>query len=323
MNPRILGFLCAIIIAIGGHFLLSDETIHPIAQEWMENPIAAIDLNESVIPDLTIMTVDGVEGREEEVIKLKSIIERLDGHDNEEIDWPNIEDLEWLAEKKYICSIANERCLRFILDKRKKLGAMNKKFSYLIFDYLSLDDRTQFYIPDSILLDINSDQLEVLSNLTAYEIIYDFAAGRLTQAHYKLSHLVSLDRKIVTQSNAILWRHQSLRNISKVVIPIIDYVAENQPEELLKIMRLFPTLTITEVSKSDYYKRRFRRTIERTQLFLYEPLEVSEVPYSIDLLFKPNQTINTVYFQYHSALLDIDSKKTDLLIKKQRIERVR
>lgn len=315
MNPRTLGFVCAIIIAVGSHFLLSDETIHPVAQEWMENPITAIDLNKSVIPDLTIMTVDGVEGREEEVIKLNSIIERLDGHDNEEISWPNIEDLEWLAEKKYICSIANKRCLRFILDKRKKLGAMNKKFSYLIFDYLSLDDRTQFYIPDSILLEINSDQLEVLSNLTAYEIIYDFAAGRLTEAHYKLSHLVSLDRKIVTQSNAILWRHQSLRNISKVVIPIIDYVAENQPAELLKIMQLFPTLTNTEVSKSDYYKRRFRHNIERTQLFLYESLEVNEIPYSTDLMFKPNQTINTVYFQYHSALLDIDSKKTDLLIK--------
>lgn len=314
MNPRIIGVVCVIIIAVGSHFLLSDESIHPVAQEWMENPIAAIDLNESVIPDLTIMTVDGVEGREKEVIKLNSIIERLDGHDNEEIDWPNIEDLEWLAEKKYICSIANKRCLRFILDKRKKLGPMNKKFSYLIFDYLSLDNRAQFYIPDSILLDVNSDQLEVLNNLTAYEIIYDFAAGRLTEAHYKLSHLVSLDRKIVTQSNAILWRYQSLRNISKVVIPIINYVAENQPAELPKVLQLFPTLTNTEVSKNDYYKRRFRRTIERTQLFLNEQLEVSKVPYSTDLLFKPNETVNTVFFQYQSPSLGTNFKKSDLLM---------
>lgn len=313
MNPRTLGFVCAIIIAVGSHFLLSDETVHPVAQEWMKNPIPAIDLNESVIADLTVMTVDGVEGREKEVIRLKSMIEKPAGYNNEEINWPNIEDIGWLAEKKYICSIANERCLHFILDKRKKLGAMNKKFSYLIFDYLSLDDRAQFYIPESLHLNVNADQLEVLNNLTAYEIIYDFAAGRLTEAHYKLSHLVSLDRKIITQSNAILWRGQSLRNISKIVIPIIEYVAENQSAELPRILQLFPALTHAEISKSDYYKRRFRNSIERTQRFLPELLEISEFWYSTDLLFKPNETINTVFFQYQSSFLGTNFKKTDFL----------
>ncbi|MGB0833629.1 MAG: hypothetical protein ACPGR2_03850 [Psychrobium sp.] len=307
-----LGIGSALIIAIGGHFALRDEPLKPAVKVWLDNPLPKLDMQQSVLPDLMTMTAEGVEDRDKSVLKLVNDAEKAPMLRFHIIDWPKIDELDNYVDKKWICSLDVERCMEFYQTVHKKFNYQLRQLQYLTFDYLDMAERTNFYTPISTFVNIESEPLRVLNRLIGYEILYDFMEGKVQDAHYKLAMLVKLDRKIITQSQFILWRRRSDDNIHEIYLPLIKYLAAHEQQELLKVRALFFSLNASELHQNQHYRRSFEEHVKNLEYYIGEPVNSSPLTnYSIHFMYKQNETLNGLHQVYSDRMVPTGINKKE------------
>jgi hypothetical protein len=302
---HLLGIVLVIWIPLGYHLLADDELIAEI-------PLLELKYAKSTPTtdnyDINLMALSQSKPDPQSTLEKVLNYQPLADNPFQTLRLPELESLENL-QHPLLCELNKTPCRKDIAAQQAALTTLLTSHSNLLQQYEALQYLTDIASAEGNDVRVDVGSVVNLEHLYALHIYQLMLQGDFSQAEYKLVTLIKQQRRFLSSAAADLRRILTINNFSQFYLPLSIELSQRSTSSLSALAGVMQPFSLNEMSGIASKQYEFVQLLELIRTPELEALKAESTSLTAKLLYKPNLTVNTLYYLHHlSALAQLGSK---------------